>query len=577
MEKNNSFLDNKVRAALENFEVPYNDDHWQQMLTDLKAFELAEKAEDEALRNKIGDSQSGFPTANWDLMAQRLNETDAEEVAKDKLIRQKIENETPQYRAANWDLMNEKLEEEFSWKRRIVRFKVVEMAMMMLVLFTVFNVMDFSESAILSPNTEGGKTADINPAKNQKDLKANSLKKIVQNETQSPLNPSLSNKNLTNNSDFISKNINNLGENPAFDAVKQDVATADLNENLNKNIEPATDLNSNSINSNVVAENKLPENGFQNVEIKANTKGDVPTNIPSKLATELAVSSVEKTGDVSDELNNVLGKKSIVADAPFVNILRPNALTINDLYDEPLIPAAKKKTKWWRLNIFGSSAVDVVKSDYVYRSGYKEDAAIVPSNLGGGVLTGYKFGKLELESGLAYKSKTYKPIAVDITSGTIGANNLGTFRTPDEVKLDLVSVPLNLNYHVKESRRWDFLTSVGIAFNAAAKILTVYSQKESDNRRTLASLSGTRSANDVTDIGNYGNGFLKDGSLKDNYFLTAQLGIGLEYKVTPLWNLFLQSNFEQQFGQPGIGTRSDRFSSFSLHGGVKVKVSGERY
>ena len=66
MEKNNNFLDNKVRAALENFEVPYNDDHWQQMLTDLKAFELAEKAEDDALRSKIGDVKSGFPTANWD-------------------------------------------------------------------------------------------------------------------------------------------------------------------------------------------------------------------------------------------------------------------------------------------------------------------------------------------------------------------------------------------------------------------------------------------------------------------------------------------------------------------------------
>ena len=145
MEKNNQNIekiDKKVREVLTDLEVPLNANHWNLMNQQLDALDNQETAFDESVRRNMQNTEIPFQPNHWELMNQQLGELDNKEAAFDESIRQNMQNSNAKYQPNHWDLMNQRLEQEFSWKAKVVRYKVIEAAMMLLLLFTAYNMPD---------------------------------------------------------------------------------------------------------------------------------------------------------------------------------------------------------------------------------------------------------------------------------------------------------------------------------------------------------------------------------------------------------------------------------------------------
>ena len=170
MEKNNQNIDKidkKVREAFKDLEVPLNSDHWNLMNQRLDDLDNQEASFDESVRQSMLNTEVPFQLTHWDLMNQRLGELDNEEAAFDESVRRNMQNSQAKFQPNHWDLMNQRLEQEFSWKAKVVRYKVIEAALMLLLLFTAYNMPD---SILVDTFGEEFKT-EQSPSTISKDLK----------------------------------------------------------------------------------------------------------------------------------------------------------------------------------------------------------------------------------------------------------------------------------------------------------------------------------------------------------------------------------------------------------------------
>lgn len=67
-------------------------------------------------------------------------------------------------------------------------------------------------------------------------------------------------------------------------------------------------------------------------------------------------------------------------------------------------------------------------------------------------------------------------------------------------------------------------------------------------------------------------GLFDGGSLRDNYYLTANLGLGAERFLSSKWSIFLQPNYQHYLMSEGIGVNKDKFYTFSIYLGTKFSL-----
>ena len=198
MKNNEHTLDKTVRQALENLEIPFNANHWELMVGKLDALNTEDADFDKNLAVKLASVEVPYVAAHWADMSDRLNTLDAEDTDFDKNLAQKLANIEVPYVAANWSdmsdrldglehsetafdalirqrlddvqptmpdnhwaLMEDKIEEAFSWRRKIVRYKVVEVALVLLTLFTVGNALDLPFDSVRSTENENSVSPKI--------------------------------------------------------------------------------------------------------------------------------------------------------------------------------------------------------------------------------------------------------------------------------------------------------------------------------------------------------------------------------------------------------------------------------
>jgi hypothetical protein len=141
MSKENT-MDTRVRQMMEDFEVPYQADSWQKMAEKLDNLDAQDADFDLTLKNRLENTALSTPPSRWDLMRQHLDDLDSQDAKFDDMLRTKVEQTYAKYQSKHWEMMSRRLDEEFSWKARIMRYKVAEVALLLLVIFTVFNYWD---------------------------------------------------------------------------------------------------------------------------------------------------------------------------------------------------------------------------------------------------------------------------------------------------------------------------------------------------------------------------------------------------------------------------------------------------
>ena len=564
MEKNNQNIDKidkKVQEVLKDLEVPLNADHWNLMNQRLDDLDNQEASFDESVRQNMLNTEVPFQLMHWDLMNQRLGELDNEEAAFDESVRRNMQNSQAKFQPNHWDLMNQRIEQEFSWKAKVVRYKVIEAALMLLLLFTAYNMPD---SILVDTFGEEFKT-EQSPSTISKDLKKPSDVKSFDRGTEWRNNtPKQENNNPNSTLDkngvpIVSTdskgdlNVNN--EVPSSLIFKDN--NAENNVLNNQNI-VANDLNTPS------SENKAANNFNNNVEVA------MPISL--KKASPISFDSNKEALD----FNKINAPANPIAEVSDLNTLRPKALTINALYDNPQLPKMAKRNKWWRLGIFGSQSTDYMTSSYI-DEGDLNKLADLSFNKGVGVSAIRKKGKFEFGMGIIFNKKSYKThLPPELISGSVVTGNSTQVVFPEAVNLDIVRIPLSIDYHFKSLGKWNMFATLGASFNATSKIKIDYYDIPATSTTQQTHSLQTRSASSINAYGKSYK-FLSLDKNEGNFYYSAHAGIGVECRITPLVSAYLQPIVEKQFGKYGIGSRNDKINSVSVQAGLKMRISQKEF
>jgi hypothetical protein len=580
--KNNieNIIDQKVQEAMGNFEVPYQPSHWDKMADKMSQIEAQESQFDNSLRNRLSNFEKNFEPTHWAAMASQLDNLDAEDTAFDDTVRARVERVEAPYSPSHWQIMNQQLDQHFTLKGKIVRYKIIEVGLMLLGLFTAFNVID-TEGAVEIQQFRTEQNIKSNKATEPKSFNRGNdwrIRKGNQNDKKQDANkPIVSTQSIDNQYVINGNSENNLNAN----------TQNELSQNQLQGVQNAVNTEPAFRGVNAIA--SVTENKGVSSENAVNTEGgtspskiqDAVAALSTKNLNELNVVSEMPLAQLDLNVNASNLNKANNADvAQAVGVLRPKALSISSLYESMDMPKAKKN-QWWRFGIFGTSSSDIAETDYTVNDVLKGATNIAAGNKGLGFCIGFKKGRVELESGLSYKYKEYVPANFKITTGNI--SNYTIIVTPDLVKLQSLSIPLNLNYSLVQSKHFNFYASLGATANLVSKLNAIYPAEIDidDLKAKLAKANlDLRSSNGNTkevDVATYSLGMFDDFKFKENYYFTAQASLGLEYKITPLSSLFLQTGYEQHIFQSGIGSRNDRINSFNLQAGAKMSFGKTKF
>jgi hypothetical protein len=593
MENNlDHIIDKKIQEAMGNFEVPYQPSHWAKMQDKMTQMEAQETQLDDSLRNRLSNIEQKFEPTHWAAMASQLDNLDAEDTDFDDTIRERVERVEAPYSPSHWEIMNKQLDEHFTLKGKIVRYKIIEVSLMLLALFTAYNVFDTE-----GPSSEKGiEIPLIKTEQNIQPSKAAEPKTFNKGYDWRKQNNNQNSKKQDANKPIVStQTIDNLPTGQAGQYVANNISN-------NSTINTATDLvqnqaqnetpyNKESAQGQVETINPIVSTNETNVEGSENgkngkngknTEGPLTTISTQDAVAALSTKALVDLNVVSEmplaalDLNVINGKKGI-DEAEQIHVLRPKALSIQDMYASLEMPKPKKN-QWWRFGIFGTSSSDIALTDYTFNDVLKGATNIATGNKGLGFSVGFKKGRIELESGLSYKHKEYEPADFELKTGTIA--NYTRVVTPELIKLNILTIPLNLNYSFIDSKHFNFYTALGASTNFATGINAIYPADYDGNKASqniVQANQDLRKKEGEVDVATYSKGMFNDFKFKENYYFTAQAALGLEYKMSPFTSLFLQTGYEQHVFQAGIGSRNDRISSFNLQAGAKVSFGKTKF
>lgn len=585
MEYGNKNIDDKIREALQGINIPLNAEDWQQFeqkldATDLSADDTAdEEVFDAALAANLNNINT--PTADWDSFVEKLEETENEDpfdaiiaasltggIAAtegadwgnfeemlsaaeaidltadnnivDQKAQQKLEDYEAPYEPENWALMRERINEEFSWRRKLIRYRIAEISVMILVIFTLFSYL---------PKNELGNFIILEQVKQR-------IKKKV-----SPQNIE----------EVVLKNA------PIASAEK-------VYENIgNSNID--LEAMSPEIKTNYVATgNTISVYAPQNVRIFSpldvlEKSLEIEDNVILEATSALVIEEKEEKRGIfawikkDDELETSQKEtaKSFLLEA--LENKKTKELLSNE---EGILKASKVKLehKNVRLAMFTSADLYGVYAPYDHFFNYSPGNAY-GANMGGGILFDFQKNRLHIVTGGAYMPKYYQP--------SHGDEVIGSFETAyvredlEEIQLDIVHVPFDFRYDLVQGTKWRLYGVAGAAFNIV--LGTAYNI----DKEVLASNQVTGRAAPInlespdSNLGKkeFSEGWTEGGGLSGNTFFTAQLGVGVERFVTQRWSIFFEPIYQQQFSGMGIGPNDNSFRTMSLRLGAKVTMFGK--
>jgi Outer membrane protein beta-barrel domain len=543
MENNNeNTIDSSVRQALENLAVPYQANHWTKMAEKLDALDAQDADFDTQLKSRLDTATTPNQPSRWDLMAQQLDVLDNQDTQFDNMLRERVEQNYAKYQPKHWDIMSRRLDEEFSWKAKIMRYKVAEVGILLLLIFTVFNYLDTEgiEGPIIPVRTE-------TPA--------------VKNTKQQPNTKSFNQGTNWNKRAESSKSNNGQSDNTTPPPiVSVDANNGFLQNNVIQNTDnPLFEQNSIAVN---VENNSTSKTDLANHKTTG-TLNNLPIVKPSTIAVADNVPPIA--------IDNTPKNEAIAAIEP-IGIARTNALSITYLLDEPSI--AKRKSKWWTLGVFTSGTLDKVSSSYMYKFVEKKWSNWSVNKGAGFTISKHK-GKVELETGVAYHQLKYN---TDLPSSVLeGRIITGQPKSPiltKSVELGLVQLPVSAKIHSQDMGKWNIYASLGVTANAAFHLDTINFAPIA----TRSVLSTTFRSDNETQFPEYGRPFLVGINKNDNnFYFTANAGVGVEYRLNPLTSLYIQPQIEYHILNAAIGTRKDRINTLSVQAGVKMRMGVNKY
>jgi hypothetical protein len=483
--------------------------------------------------------------------------------------------------AAHWARMERELEETFSWKRYLLRFKIPELVLSGLAIWTFFNVVDMplmQKGAAALPKEQVMPNASSKSQPTNRKIVPLAAPKAANPKTDwnkragdAPVNHLEQDKSAKNNLlPFKSSEgaPQAMIQNPTLSAEGGAVAGGvERNDSKtthrSKRMQTVTAALPTLASTHLVQQTSLEEHDLQ---LHLN---DVASN---KLKINDLDQQKEDAPSAKESIADLLEARKKVESLNSLAMIQPELLQIEKpiLAKVPILENIGYRNHRLRVGMFGAFNADNANTFFSSVS-IAGKAVRATDGYGSGVTVGYRRKKMELESGVTYSYKSYRPVDVTAVTGDFSGGYETV--TPKLVSFNMLHIPIHANYYFLDKQKWSFYGTVGgtatLAMQTDYDIAKTSSANANQSRLDPAASQIQKNISDL-----YKKGALEGASLDKNYYFTANIGTGIEYhpKLKGRWSLFGQWMYQQHVGNQGVGENQDKISTFSVQIGAKVRL-----
>lgn len=288
-----------------------------------------------------------------------------------------------------------------------------------------------------------------------------------------------------------------------------------------------------------------------------------------------------------ESANLTLAGKTPELEAQKLQIEDPNqaeAMSNYYVFGNQLTPLAQQRSNAVlarRLNIFEANTLKPFRKKTLLSAamfgGSDYNQIITPANeenrtdafiryaLGysGGILFSAERGRWELGTGLIYAAKPYNPRQIIKLEGSLDQGY--TKASFNQVALDIINIPFHARYNFFLHKRSRLYAVVGGSLQVAASASYFI---------TTTSSGPLKPEMRDSPFDNTSGGILEGGSVKENGYITGNLGLGVEHFMSDRWSVFAQPTYQHSLGHfsDGFGPSRDRINTLSLWMGIRVRI-----
>lgn len=534
-----------LKDMLANYKPEDIQPDWESFANYLHIHEqITEWEENEAFDESIKESVSGFDASTQDIGWQRIESSlDLADQQFDQHIRDKVKEFDPKY-TGTWSLLLQRLSGVAYLRAKLIAFKVVEIAAVMLLLFTTVKMGQMGKLPFETPLFK-----DSSFKNGQLEMADNISTPERGNQT-----------------------IQNTQPNDVSEAAANESLDPDQTASLLESVETIPGFGENEFSiagREAPAIYPIPVNEISPVKEEKVSFATLPIDIASSEAQVNSETENEKTS----------GGKSIFKKLQVANFLGTILSPIRWVHEKTLPRLAYVNQPSKTFTEFGIvSQLDYNKlrmpEDRLYSAGRQiifPQQGIPSANMGGGFTFAIAHPRWAIESGVIYSAKNFKPGRQLVVGGTL---NNGSVEF-EAMRLQLVSVPLHYRYKFDYKGPFKVYGLAGLGLNLIAQ-----SNIDVVIEYQFPSLSFGGDPNTDPTLGpiiketRRISEHIRDGApFSTKSFFSVEAGAGVEYAVSEHKSLFLQSAIQYQVPNLGFSNNNGKhIRSISLQAGVRTPL-----
>lgn len=484
---------------------------------------------DRIIKDKLSQLPVEFDPHSWDQLSQKLDAQEAstppvDDRRVDEVVFEKLYKLEAGNRASRWDLLAAKLDQDVTARRRVLRTRIMEVALVLLIIFTF--VQYFGQQTPVRLFNFG--------------------KSLVANENRS--------NSVTPFADNAAVN-SQLPDNQHSSSTIKDFA-----------IDASKETDANHLASN---------------HPTATKKYKVGPSLP------IVTANPKQSSDKSTTITNP-AKEQPLEDMPVpaereglmaaLERIMLEELSTNEKEDYPKLIMPVNPRGQLSVSMFGSMDYNrIITPSALNEAGEVIDEAFERYELGysGGLMLNWEKGRWEIGTGAIYSAKQYEPRPLVYLGGSFVDGYYGeSFKL---VELNMLQLPVQVRYNFLKKNKWRAFTTVGLSLHTALQA-NYYLEEEEGLLRPQPQPRPTPGGNFPTPADEkkkiLSKGLLEGGSIWENGYITGNVGIGLEYFITERLGIFTQPTYQQSldYFTKGFGPDQDRINTFSIFTGLRVKL-----
>ena len=558
----NSEWDNYLRDILGEFKSEGETPHWEEFAEQLDSRntpgEDSDLLSDEHLKETLSTYKPNSEVAGWERIEASLNAKDQEF---DENVRKKINHYEPAYDPHSWSLFLKQLSSNKLLRAKLIALKVAESLALLLLILTVVNISrqgKFPFTTQPAQEKQPYHTTDKSLQDKAYNVDEENTTEILSTQMSSPIAEASSTTVDKNSSASSGKQATSIAEHAAVELNDFPLAGTATNEAFNNKVEQ-----------------------IEIISLAESTEHITTVNTsPPVVVAEAPIAVVTETTDIVPQESGQQDLTALPFNETYITealALNPTSISAHASQTIPLAKLVRAKTKNYlefgmmaqvdynqlkmpedRLNSFSTTFVFPLQG-------------ITSPGYGGGFTLALGHPRWALETGLVYSAKTFKP-GRKLTIGDEFNNGNVEF---EAMRLQLVSVPLQFRYRFEPKGRLKAYAMAGFTMHVIVQsdidMMVKYhfaslaaGENPNNNPATAQTIHETRRISED----------IKDGApFSTKSFMSANLGLGLEYVLRENKTLFLQSAYQYQIPNLRFSNHNGKhILSLSLQAGVRTPL-----